>query len=649
MNAATGRAPVVTSDTEARSDEADVTADHGSDPTLPELTVATAAASRFVKTAAGFLGLGMLLVLILAIKRVAPDFLGGVAFLSYGRLVPAATTLLLYGWLTIGLLGALLFIVPRAARSDFEDGAILRAALGLLALAYIAGAVAVLAGYTEGRRYLEAPLVIDLVSLVGLVGVARAITRVARKAPEAVPEVWYSAAAVIWLVLAHIVGNIPGLTGYAGQLQTSFYRSSLIGLWLASATVAVAYYVIPRLGGRPPLRATRLSVLGIWSLGFIWAMTAPAELTFGAAGDWLETIGVIFSIVLFLPIVVIATDLTHAMRGGWRNVRDRTGLRFIMAGLAMVAIYAVFNLTQALRASAAVVGFTDWVAAQEVLVLFGPFTFVLIGFLRLSTTEQSGRAQASGLTGYRVALGGIGLTVAAMAIAGVQTGFTWAGAANTAEFTNFGAGWVSTAGPLEGNYVVQLAGLVVLTVGLGLALRSALGGGSETPAAPASPAIETEPDLVLANPPTLQKVRRYAYGFFILAALIVLVLPALESEEPTLLAESRDYRPGAVATGRAIYVQEGCAYCHTQQVRPIITDVGLGPVSVLGDYANETPALIGVQRYGPDLTHLAERADAVADHLGAPRSERPWSTMPSYDYLSGTDLEALAAYLVGGE
>jgi cytochrome c oxidase cbb3-type subunit I/II len=452
--------------------------------------------------------------------------------------------------------------------------------------------------------------------------------------------------------LTHIAGNIPGLTGYASQYQSSFYRSSLIGLWLASATVAVVYFVIPRLGGRPPLRATRLSVFGIWSLGFIWAMTAPAELTFGAAGDWLETIGVIFSIVLFLPIVVIATDLTHAMRGAWQNVRDRAGLRFIMSGLAMIAIYAVFNLLHALRASAAVVGFTDWVAAEEVLVLLGPFTFVLIGFLRLTTSEVAERAPGTGLIGYRIALAGIGLSVAAMAVAGIQTGFTWAGAANSAEFVNFGTGWVSTAGPLEGNYIVQLAGLIVLAVGLGASIRSALGGGSDSLAAEASPAVETEPDLLLPNPPSLQKVRRYAYGFFALAALLVLVLPALESEGPTLLAESRDYRSNPVlATGRTIYVQEGCVYCHTQQVRPIITDVGLGPVSVLGDYAKETPALIGVQRYGPDLAHLAERADqaAVAAHLRSPRDGRPWSTMPSYDYLGSEDLAALAAYLVGEE
>jgi len=641
----------VTSDTEARSEEATVPGENGDESTAPDLTNANAVAARFLRTSVGFLALGLLVMLALAVKRVAPDFLGGVEYLSYGRLAPAATSLLLYGWLTLGLLGALFFVVSRSAGADIEDGIVVQGALGLLALAYLAGPIAVVAGFSEGRRYLEAPLPVDVVTLLGLLAVARTLTRLARKTTTApAPQTWYAAAAVIWLVVAHIVGNIPGLTGYASQLQTSFYRSSLIGLWMSSAALAVVYYAIPKIAGRPPIRATRLSVLGIWSLGFTWAMTGPAELTFGAAGDWLETIGVIFSIVLFLPLLVIGTDLTQAMRGAWQNVHDRASLRFFMAGLAMFAVFALFNLTQALRASAAVVGFTDWVAAVETIVLFGPFTFVLLGLMRVARADLSGYAKP-GMIGYRISLLGLGVTTGAMAIAGVQTGFTWAGAANTAAFANSGDGWISTARPLEGNYIVQLVGLAILAVGVALAIRSATGKGGESLAAEPLAAAETEPDLVLDPPPSLRKVRRYAYGFFALAALLVLVLPALETEQPTLFAEARDYRPGAIATGRAIYIQEGCAYCHSQQVRPIVTDVGLGPVSILGDYAKETPVLVGVQRYGPDLTHLGDRADAAAvvDHLRDPQQTRPWSIMPSYDYLGGEDLNALAEYLAVGE
>jgi len=648
----------VTSDTEARTDDsADLVDDSATDPAA-DTSKSCWISARYFGTAVGFLGLGLLLLLLLAVKRVFPDFLSGIEFLSYGRLVPAATSLLLNGWLTIGLLGALLFIVPRTARVDIEDPSIVRAALGLLVVAYLGGALAALGGYTEGRRYLEPLLIFDALALVGLIAVARSITRVARRSHESNPVVWYSAAAVLWLLLTHVVGNLPGLGGYVSQLQASFYRSSLTGLWLASAAVAIVYYVVPRLAGRPPLQGTKLSVLGIWSLGFVWAMTGPAELTFGAAGDWLETIGVIFSIVLFLPILVIATDLIHAMRGAWENVRDRVALRLVTAGVAMFGVYALFNLLQALRASSAVVGFTDWVAAVEILLLLGPFSFILFGLLRLAAPELFGTVPSYGMVGYRTLLSGLLVTVGAMAVAGVQTGFTWIGAANTANFLNSGAGWVSTSGPLAGSYVVQLVGLMITVIGVVLTVYSATAFRAvDTDADPlaAEPAAATdpEPDLYLDSPPSVAKVRRYAYGFFALAALMVFVLPSLEGAEATLLADTgRTYEPGSlIATGRSVYVQEGCVYCHTQQVRPIVTDVGIGPVSVQGDYANETPVLIGVQRYGPDLMHLGLRstAESVQAHLQSPRAERSWSIMPTYDYLTIDEQSALAAYLVGEE
>jgi cbb3-type cytochrome oxidase subunit 1 len=613
--------------------------------------VSSAVAGRYFKTAIGFLALGLVLMLVLAIKRVVPEFLGGAAFSSYGRVVPAATALLLNGWLTIGLIGALFYIVSRSSRRDLGDGMAANGALVLLAAASLGGAAGILAGYTEGRRYLESILVFDLVALLGLLIVARSVIGIARRSDESSPVIWYSVASIVWLLLNHVVGNVPGVSGFAGQLQTSFYRSSLIGLWLASASVAIVYYALPRLAGRPPLDGTKISVLGVWSFGFVWAMTGPAELTFGAAGDWLETIGVLFSIALFLPLLIIATDLVQAMRGAWSNVRDTVALRFVMTGLGMLGVFAVLNLVQSLRASSAVVGFTDWVSAIEALVIFGPFTMILLGLFRLAAPDIFRGSPRPGVLGYRAVLVGLITLVGAMAVAGVQTGFTWAGAANSAEFSNFGQGWSSTLAPLGGNYVVQLVGLGVLALGLAASLRSVMGTGAESPAAPGIAAAEVDPELVLTAAPSVPKVLRYAVAFFVLAALVVLVLPSFESADPTQLADrSRTYRPGDSNTiGRAVYLQEGCAYCHTQQVRPIVTDVGLGAVSVPGDYSKETPVLIGVQRYGPDLMHLRLRSDfeAVESRLQRPREDRPWSIMPEYDYLSASDRAALVAYLVG--
>jgi cytochrome c oxidase cbb3-type subunit II len=144
---------------------------------------------------------------------------------------------------------------------------------------------------------------------------------------------------------------------------------------------------------------------------------------------------------------------------------------------------------------------------------------------------------------------------------------------------------------------------------------------------------------------------------FVVGALGAFVIPAQDSRaEPSLLAErSRSFEPGSIADrGRQVYLAEGCMYCHTQQVRAVVADVGLGPVSTAGDYAFDPAGTAGYRRVGPDLAHAGSReltgsARWVRDHLADPRSARPWSTMPSYRYLSDDDLTAVALYVAGLE
>lgn len=164
-------------------------------------------------------------------------------------------------------------------------------------------------------------------------------------------------------------------------------------------------------------------------------------------------------------------------------------------------------------------------------------------------------------------------------------------------------------------------------------------------------------------------------GLFVVGVLLAVLLPAAQAVQPTELAlvwrnypafaagsspaemAEAEVDPEAVVRGRTVYLREGCAYCHTQAVRPIITDADLSSVTRPGDLALESPHLLGFQRIGPDLMHVGARqpTDEVAwvvDHLRDPRAERPWSIMPSYAHLSDEDLLDLAHYLVslkGGE
>ena len=139
-----------------------------------------------------------------------------------------------------------------------------------------------------------------------------------------------------------------------------------------------------------------------------------------------------------------------------------------------------------------------------------------------------------------------------------------------------------------------------------------------------------------------------AVGLFVVAAVFAFLLPALDATPATP-------PPSGVSDlgleGREIYVAEGCWYCHTQQVRPIVTDAGLGPVTDAAELASFAPDTLGIQRIGPDLAHAGSReptndAEWLADFLTDPRSVREGTLQPAYDHLSESDLNALVQYLL---
>jgi cytochrome c oxidase cbb3-type subunit 2 len=134
------------------------------------------------------------------------------------------------------------------------------------------------------------------------------------------------------------------------------------------------------------------------------------------------------------------------------------------------------------------------------------------------------------------------------------------------------------------------------------------------------------------------------------AFLVGVLLPITDSANRAgATGDRRSYGKQALA-GRALYIREGCFSCHSQGVRDTESDRLLGPVpSGAGVYANEAPNLIGTIRLGPDLTCIGDRQKSAAwhvRHLKNPQAVRTDSTMPHYAYLSSSELQSLAAYLL---
>ena len=121
---------------------------------------------------------------------------------------------------------------------------------------------------------------------------------------------------------------------------------------------------------------------------------------------------------------------------------------------------------------------------------------------------------------------------------------------------------------------------------------------------------------------------------FLILSIIIAVLPAFQAQKTPPTPGLSELGPSA-SRGRALYLKEGCAVCHTQFVRDLPVDAPYGRGSVAGDYALEKPPLLGTQRTGPDLSNVGVRQPSEVwnlIHLYNPRAVVPTSVMPGYPW-----------------
>ncbi len=637
---------VTTTETVSESDTVELPAALGSDR-----------AARLHLAVAPILGfLGLLLYTAVAIKLIDPAFLAGSEALSYGRLFPVATNVLLWSWLTPALLGATFYMVPRIAGRPLQGGPLALVSLPLVVGGSVAGSVAVALGETAGGRFLELPPWADAVVAVGVLTAAVAVTLTARSGDrDRLPVAqWYFVGATWWLFFSVVTGAAVPLIGGLGAALTGWFSvTATIGLWLAAAGIGTAYYLVQVLV--PDARFhPRLGRIGFWTMAFAWAWTAPRVFQYGPTPDWLETTPIVFSLALVVGVATLLADFSHALTGKWSAVGDSTSLKFVVIGLGLFALLPLHMLVQSFPGASTVVHFTAWETAFEQLVLFGPFAFLAMAATYHVASASTGKV-AGGLARAHLWVGLIGvLTVAASRwIAGLQQGYTWIAAVNSREFANSGPGYRNSVAPLEAAQWMQVIGLGIIAAAFlaffAARLRLGFGTGGDGDSAWESPA-DDEP---------VQRFSIVAQGaviLFVIALLGVVVLPLSDAEtDPSILAyDSRGVPAQSVeAKGRDLYIREGCWYCHTQQVRAAVPDVGLGTVSVAGDYAYEEADVTGLERIGPDLAHVGTRfvedpawsVISPAAYLTDPDSGRSWSRMPSYDHLSDAEIDALVAYL----
>lgn len=340
------------------------------------------AAFAFLFTAGAFFVISGLVALIIAGKLQMPTLLGNISWLTFGRLRPIHTNGMLFGWLLAADMGLCLYLVPRLCGVKLWSEKLGMATLWLWIGIILAAVVTLGIGSNQGLEYAELPLWLD-----GLVVVAWVMfgwnvfaTVAKRKYEQMYVSLWYILASILWTAFVYIVGNFAtAFTSGVNQANLNwFYVHNAVGLVFTPLGLGIAYYFIPK-SAETPLYSHRLSMIGFWSLAFVYVWTGAHHMLHGPISQWLQTVAILFSVMLMIPVWTLVWNFLATMKGQWHQLKDNVPIKFLMTGTIFYLLTCFQGPMHSLRTVNAIVSKTDWIVGHAHMAVLGAFSFFAVG------------------------------------------------------------------------------------------------------------------------------------------------------------------------------------------------------------------------------------------------------------------------------
>jgi cytochrome c oxidase cbb3-type subunit 1 len=335
-----------------------------------------------VGTVGGFIG---------AIELVAPDLLGNIPWLVFGRIRQVHTNVVMFGFVGTGLLGVAHYLVPTLLRTSLYSERLGRLTLWLWNLAIVAGVITLSMGYTQNREYAEFiwPIDIGVLIVLALIFCNFFQTLMRRTENLLYVSVWYIFGAVIFTFFTYFFGNAVwnpdtgSITGIPDAILAWFYGHNVLGFFFTPLAVASAYYIVP-IACRAPLYSHTLSLIGFWSILLLYSHIGTHHLIQAPAPTWLKVVAITGSVGMVVPVMTVLVNL-------WLTMKDRLGFlisdiggKFVLAGTVWYLLTCLQGPLQSLPYIQRLTHFTNWVIAHAHMGVFGfsgTITFGAIYFI----------------------------------------------------------------------------------------------------------------------------------------------------------------------------------------------------------------------------------------------------------------------------
>ena len=401
-------------------------------PTTPSVDPATVRVMfEYVAWGTCWLLVGTAFGLIASIKLYWPEFLP-FAWLSFGRVRPAHTNVVLLGWCSLVLVGPALYVVSRTSRVPLWSPRLARMALGLWNLALLGGVITLLAGVNRGpQEYREWvwPLAVMLAAAVLIDGYVAYRTVAARTLPEVYVSNWYILGAFCYLPILYVTSYLPWYQGGLGNtVVQGYYMHNAMGMWFTQMALGISYYGIPRLLGRP-IYSYALGVLGFWTNLLFYPLIGAHHFIFSPEAWWLQTTAILFSVGMMVPVWAGTGNLLLTFKGGAGAVRRSYALPFFVMGLIGYGLSSTQGTIEAFRSANIYWHFTNFTVGHSHAAMYGFIAFIAWGAVYGLLPRLTGREPNPLAVGvhFWLALVGVVTYVIAISVAGVLQGFAWVG------------------------------------------------------------------------------------------------------------------------------------------------------------------------------------------------------------------------------
>jgi cytochrome c oxidase cbb3-type subunit 1 len=339
----------------------------------------------FLTSGAAWLAVSILLGIIASAKVHAPGLLSSCAWLTYGRVFPAHLNALVYGWGMQAAFAVIIWLMARLSRKECTMTGTILTAGHLWNLGVSLGVIGILSGNGTGIPWLEFPTFAWPVLLVSYIAILIGSFIQFRVRPEGHVYIsqWYLLAAMIWFPWIFITANtllhcIPGHP-VMGAAISAWFRSAFIFLFFMPVAIGAAYYLAPKVTGRP-IFSYSLAKLGFWSLAVIAPWAGMQKLTGAPIPYFLPYLGAAATALIFVPAATAAYNTIRTMLSAEENLAASPSLRFTIAGITgLIVLAAAAVLLNLPGSTLPLTQFSLSGYGFEILAIYGFFSLVMFG------------------------------------------------------------------------------------------------------------------------------------------------------------------------------------------------------------------------------------------------------------------------------